>query len=52
MVRNFVFSHLLAFFVKSSLLITIKLHYGGEFTKLPDVNYIHGTVMYADMVDI
>nr|KAJ0222891.1 hypothetical protein LSAT_V11C200090640 [Lactuca sativa] len=33
-------------------LFTVKLHHGGEFTKFPNVNYIEGTVMYVDMVDI
>nr|KAJ0194220.1 hypothetical protein LSAT_V11C800442790 [Lactuca sativa] len=33
-------------------LFTIMLYHGGEFTKFLDMNYINGTMTYANMVDI
>ncbi|CAI9281867.1 unnamed protein product [Lactuca saligna] len=33
-------------------MFTIKLHHGGNFTKLPNMKYVKGEVRYIDLVDI
>ncbi|CAI9292054.1 unnamed protein product [Lactuca saligna] len=33
-------------------MFTIKLHHGGNFTKLPNTKYVKGEVRYIDLVDI
>ena len=33
-------------------MFSIKLHHGGNFTKLPNTKYVKGEVGYIDLVDI
>ncbi|CAI9295555.1 unnamed protein product [Lactuca saligna] len=33
-------------------MFTIKLHHGGNFTKLPNTKYVKGEMRYIDLVDI